>query len=616
MRINHNIQALNAYRNLSQNQFNTSKSLEKLSSGLRINRAADDAAGLAISEKMRSQIRGLDMAERNAFDAISLIQTAEGALNETHSILQRMRELSVQAANDTLETQDRVAIQAEVDQLTKEIDRIAGTTQFNQKVLLRGDEGGRAFASVTSSQVAYKGATTNTWEGIVTAQPTSPASILMEFDLAMGNQADASGLDSKTFTINGLTYEIDYSNGSSVGINPSNIAINITDLEYANGTSDEGIATNNINNIMNKLVSAITANDPSITASIDTMAADPGTPTDGAYTKGLLRISSSINMSQEQANTFGTVEFDSTLSGVSLIDPITNTSIAGVTSKLIADENAISANSFNITFTDTPKVGDQLVIDNLTITFGNSAIGYSESSGTATATIDIRNKSVYDVLADIDSLLNDAMSDTTAGVPDAVPALNSHTVVGNSLVLSTAKTDKGTAFGSANGLEVRMLDNDFEATAGKDLTLGMQIGPNASERMDISVGVVDAAALGLAFNADDTPITTPGVNAVKGIDLSSSSAAAQVAISVIDNAITKVSAERSKLGAFQNRLEHTINNLKTTNENLTSSESRIRDVDMAMEMTTFTKNNILNQSAQAMLAQANQLPQGILQLLQ
>lgn len=133
MRINHNIQALNAYRNLSQNQFNTSKSLEKLSSGLRINRAADDAAGLAISEKMRSQIRGLEMSERNALDAISLIQTAEGALNETHSILQRMRELSVQAGNDTLESQDRDAIQAEVDQLTKELDRIAGTTQFNKR---------------------------------------------------------------------------------------------------------------------------------------------------------------------------------------------------------------------------------------------------------------------------------------------------------------------------------------------------------------------------------------------------------------------------------------------------------------------------------------------------
>ncbi|MBS4219327.1 flagellin [Bacillus sp. FJAT-49711] len=138
MRINHNIQALNAYRNLSQTMASTSKSLEKLSSGLRINRAADDAAGLAISEKMRSQIRGLGMAERNALDAVSLIQTAEGALNETHSILQRMRELSVQAANGTLENDDRDSIQLEIDQLIEEVDRIAKKTEFNGKVLIDG----------------------------------------------------------------------------------------------------------------------------------------------------------------------------------------------------------------------------------------------------------------------------------------------------------------------------------------------------------------------------------------------------------------------------------------------------------------------------------------------
>ena len=138
MKINHNIQALNAYRNLYQNQMNTSKNLEKLSSGLRINRAADDAAGLAISEKMRSQIRGLDQAERNALDGISLMQTAEGAMTEVHSMLQRMRELSVQAANDTNTKTDREAIQLEIDQLTTEIDSIAAKTEFNTRKLLDG----------------------------------------------------------------------------------------------------------------------------------------------------------------------------------------------------------------------------------------------------------------------------------------------------------------------------------------------------------------------------------------------------------------------------------------------------------------------------------------------
>src|SRR4051794_17372494 len=157
MRINHNIQALNAYNNLSQTMSSTSKSLEKLSSGLRINKAADDAAGLAISEKMRSQIRGLDMAERNTLDAISLIQTGEGALNEVHSILQRMRELSVQAGNGTLAAEDKTAIQSEIDQLIEEVDRIAERTTFNNQSLLDG--GGAAEVTFTFQIGANDGET-------------------------------------------------------------------------------------------------------------------------------------------------------------------------------------------------------------------------------------------------------------------------------------------------------------------------------------------------------------------------------------------------------------------------------------------------------------------------
>ncbi|EZP75131.1 flagellin [Parageobacillus genomosp. 1] len=273
MKINHNIQALNAYRNLAANQFNISKNLEKLSSGLRINRAADDAAGLAISEKMRSQIRGLEMAERNALDAISLIQTAEGALNEVHSILQRMRELAVQASNGTNQNTDRDALDSEFQQLKEEIDRIGKETQFNKMDILATDQ---------------------------------------SIDIQLG------------------------------------------------------------------------ANNGQI-----------------------------------------------------------------------------------LTLTWKRQLKDSLGEDNINI-----------------STLDIK------------SVTN-----------------------------------------------------------------------------------------------------------------------AQNAISTLDNAIISVSKSRSKMGAYQNRLEHTINNLKTANENLTSAESRIRDTDMAMEMTEFTKNNILNQAAQAMLAQSNQLPQGILQLL-
>lgn len=613
MRINHNIQALNAYRNLSQNQFNTSKSLEKLSSGLRINRAADDAAGLAISEKMRSQIRGLEMSERNALDAISLIQTAEGALNETHSILQRMRELSVQAGNDTLESQDRDAIQVEVDQLTKELDRIAGTTQFNKKELLRGAEGGRAFASVSSSQVNYKGATTNTWEGIVTADPTDPASVELNFGTKTGELTKAS-LNGKTFTINGKVYEIDITDDVTLkGLNTnSNIAVNVAG--WVDSTTDaNGVA--NINKLLTALKDAIVKNDStfssasSITNAVNTDGAD-----NDVITNGKLTLVTSANMSVEEAGKISVASTISAVQGLNVYQPGTTTTVT----KLYAEQTADFGKTNYVTFGQTPKDGDKLRIDNLEITFtdGTSgpASGFAWNGTKGTAKIDITGKSVYDILSSIESVLKSAETNTNKPIRD----LSAYSVVGNSIQLTTMDTSNGSLFSNTannEGLEIQIIDNDFEATAGKDLTLGMQIGPNASERMDISIGVMDTAALGLAFNADGTLITTPGVDAVKGIDVSSS-AAAQVAISAIDNAITMVSAQRSKLGAFQNRLEHTINNLKTTNENLTSSESRIRDVDMAMEMTNFTKNNILNQSAQAMLAQANQLPQGILQLLQ
>jgi flagellin len=614
MRINHNIQALNAYRNLAQNQFNTSKSFEKLSSGLRINRAADDAAGLAISEKMRSQIRGLEMSERNALDAISLIQTAEGALNETHSILQRMRELSVQAGNDTLESQDREAIQTEVDQLTKELDRIAGTTQFNRKELLRGAEGGRAFASISSSQVTYKGAATNTWEGIVTADPTDPASVELNFSHKIGELPKAT-IDGKTFTINGKVYEIDITDDPAIkGLKTSsNIAVNV--IGWTNSTADD-VGAANINKLLTVLKNAIVKNDTTFSSSSTVSnAVNTDTTNNDVITNGKLTLVTSNNMSVEEAGKIGVTSSITSTEGLNLYQPGTTSAI----SKLYAEQSADFGKTSYITFGQTPKDGDKLRIDNLEITFtdgkSGTPTGFVWSGTKGTARIDINNKSIYDVLNNIESVMKVAEKHVNKPIRD----VSAYSIIGNSLQLTTMDTKNGTSFTNNvnnEGLEIQIIDNDFEATAGNDLTLGMQIGPNASERIDISIGVMDTAALGLAFNADDTPITTPGVNAVKGIDVSSSSAAAQVAISAIDNAITMVSAERSNLGAFQNRLEHTINNLKATNENLTSSESRIRDVDMALEMTTFTKNNILNQSAQAMLAQANQLPQGILQLLQ
>ncbi len=414
MRINHNIAALNTYRQLSGNTSATSKSLEKLSSGLRINRAGDDAAGLAISEKMRGQIRGLDQASRNASDGISLIQTAEGALNETHSILQRMRELAVQASNDTNTTEDRKNIQDEMDELNKEIDRIAETTQFNTKNLLDG----------------------------------------------------------------------------SMGINKD--------------------ATANIN-----------AND-----SVKTLDAS------------------------------GAVDFAA--SGTVLTD--------------LTDKDG---NSLGIAAGDKIEVSyvinGETKTDSLTVSAGSD-------------------------LADLLAKIGDGTASYSGGVKMTASDEGFEAAVYG--ITITVKDDKGvTKAGATNALS-SFSETDAAADTRADGRATFHIGANTNQNMQLSIENMSSSALG-----------------VKGLKIGNQGQA-NVAIKVIDAATQKVSAQRSSLGAIQNRLEHTINNLGTSSENLTAAESRIRDVDMAKEMMEFTKNNILSQASQAMLAQANQQPQGVLQLLQ
>lgn len=401
MRINHNIASMNTNRSLGVNRSHTQKSLEKLSSGLRINKAGDDAAGLAISEKMRGQIRGLDQASRNSQDSISLIQTAEGALNETHSILQRMRELAVQSSNDTNTDADRKELQAEVKQLIKEIDRIGNTTEFNTKKLLDGS---------------------------------------------------------------------------------------------AKGVAEEvkGFAT--VNNNSAVTISATTVDTFSSTVSTGASASKK----DGAYM--IIR---------------------------------TGDTVAGA---------GFTAADFEIYGPDGKKVSAAT-----TVTITDTAITFGTDVLTAGAT------------------------------------------------LSTTSLDTGMAVGDSITV---VLGKNEAASSKLDSSVMAQIGANAGQSMFISMGDMRAAAIGV-----DT------------IDISSKFGAA-TAVETVNNAISKVSHQRSSLGAIQNRLEHTINNLDTASENLQASESRIRDVDMAKEMTEFTKNNILTQAAQAMLAQANQQPQSVLQLLQ
>ncbi|WP_302632555.1 flagellin [uncultured Clostridium sp.] len=389
MIINHNMNALNAHRNMGINNTAAGKSMEKLSSGLRINRAGDDAAGLAISEKMRGQIRGLTQASRNSADGISMIQTAEGALNETTNILQRMRELAVQASNDTNTTSDREEIQKEINALTEEVDRIANNTEFNTQKLLNGSKSGEEGDLVREE---------------VTAQ-------IGEFTISL-------------------------------------------DKDLADGD------------------------------------------------------------------------------------------------RLVIDGKFIKFDTNDVVDKDTIKAKLEPILEGYDITVTNKKnIKLVQKVGT--------DKDEFKVK------LNGADTGFKTTIKEGV----------------TARAE--------------------ETSEGK---VSVQVGANADQSMSIEIGDMRAQALKIT-NA-------------KGKGLSVESAEdANKAITAFDAALNAVSSQRANLGAVQNRLEYTISNLDNTAENLTSAESTLRDVDMAKEMMEYSKNNILNQAAQAMISQANQQPQNVLQLL-
>ncbi|ERN54887.1 flagellin [Alkalihalophilus marmarensis] len=469
MKINNNIQALNAYRNLYQNQFQTSKNLEKLSSGLRINRAADDAAGLAISEKMRSQIRGLKMAERNAMDGISLMQTSEGAMQEVHTMLQRMRELAVQAANDTNTEYDREQIQKEIDQLKLEIDSISEKTEFNTRKLLNG------FSAVLTTY---------------------------------GNDANKINL-------------VGFPKVTNANLKSGDYQVEISDAEYKYTFTQKSAG-----------LGADETNDVKFTNEI------------GDDDKPAMLFGEYTIMVRE-------VNTDSEDAKIEILDP-----------------NGLSMGNKVVNIGEHDDAGE---IDIFGITIDTSKIS---SAGTVKVKMEVEAEIV--------------LRDNTA--PTAPTDIQAE----RKLVSNNGLFKHG-------GIEYQFNTSIKEGEMDFNITnnaLSFQIGPNTNQNVMIDIPRMDIVTLG-----------------IENIDVLSN-AGANSAIFQLDQAINKLSDARAKLGAVQNRMEHTINNLQVTHENLTASESRIRDADMALEMTEFTRNNILNQSATAMLAQANQLPQGVLQLLQ
>ncbi|MDW5299818.1 MAG: flagellin [Sedimentibacter sp.] len=518
MRIQHNLNAMNSLRQLGANNTATGKNLEKLSSGYRINRAGDDAAGLAISEKMRGQINGLEQAEQNANDGISLIQTAEGGLNETHSILQRMREIAVQSSNGTYQNDvDRENLNKEVTALKSEIDRIASSTHFNKINLLDGSLAGtEGIEGVSSEAIA---ATGEVWELTAAAAADADGSAIIKYN-------DATGTE-KTITV-----------GVTSGNNAATIGNNIaTDL-----LADEDFAS---------------------LFDVEVDAAGKVTITD--KTVGL-------NTGAQH----GMVSTEITGGASAVAESTTATSAA---------TNA----SMEVDLTEaTFKAGTTMEIDGKKVYFYDSTKTDEESieAGLNAAKAGYESINLYDgVDYKTATELGDNIAALTSNISNNAGVL---TVASNSTTVPTVKVDGRTLSGTTDG---------SGATIGG---VKFQIGANGTDDQQVSLTVGDMSSTGLSVK-DISVETQDDANA---------------AIALIDDAINTVSGTRADLGALQNRLEHTVNNLGVTNENLTAAESRIRDVDMAKEMMEYTKNNILSQAAQAMLAQANQQPQGVLQLLQ
>lgn len=559
MIINHNMGAINAQRNMGINSSAASKSMEKLSSGLRINRAGDDAAGLSISEKMRAQIRGLDQASTNAEDGISMIQTTEGALNETHSILQRMRELSVQASNGTNTDDDRTAIQEEIKQLTDEIDRIGNDTEFNTMKLIDGSMSSKKVAGAQNAAVIGDA---------VGKETSSKITGTVNFNAGAAKIANVTGDITESITVDGAKIDFTVTKDELVGVSGDTTGASFAKLleEKINA----GIKTYNDNNGKNIANVSVGATGSKI-----------------EITSGEKGATSSISLTTKATGAGNLWE----IAGMGVAVTTLNGSVAseGVFTAggaaNVAAAKALTGDNAKFTFE----------VDGKKIAIDLTATG-TKSFTDATAAVAGADMSTIAGLLEND--LNAAIDNYNKTVPveDQVNKINVSVKDGSFVVESGSDKEKSSvSFGNSEAEQLLGLANTNSKTQGGGVEF--QIGANEGQTIKVTIDDMRAEALGISK-----------------IDLSEQSTAKE-ATTTIDDAIKKVSAQRANLGAVQNRLEHTINNLGTSSENLTSAESRIRDTDMASEMSEYSKNNILQQAAQAMLAQAKSAPEQVLQLL-
>ena len=775
MRVYHNIPALFTYNALNSTNESLQKSINKLSTGLRINTAADDAAGLAISEKMRAQVRGLDMAVRNAQDGISMIQTAEGALNETHSILQRMRELAVQAANDTLTANDRQVIQLEIDQLKEEVDRIASTTQFNKKKLLDGSASvlwsadkleTKAFVRGSLRQVdqfGQKAAAEGNFKISINATPgqgqiqksdvfkIKHEDVMMnvsvnslqgvndvsidglpagQYNLNMKRAGAASaaaatlvsnyGFDDLTVTLSGavgananILFEVVTVDTSSKQVTFRGVSYVLDkDGNLENkvvesivvGTAGTVLSSSklgvklilggiDITNIANADVGDKLVYQVKASAAADDVNAswnfevDPEWPNSWAMTSGPLTMDFAFNKQGVNNKTVHFRTFYLNEDNGKLYEGDISVRFGALSSTLTTGESVTGA-SFTAAYIGQVAADDVMLRDldrfwdangrflledpqTVTLIQGDG----TKASITLYATDTIRNvqeklnAAIRDQLGQGQYVSSNAdkfvtyvsEGDDQANTPEALAG----TFVIRSVV---AGTNGEIAFaGDEDVIKALSLsviqeskENEFRVSV-QDAHSGATVASNTKVTGNMLIGIVHPnvdvefdpmADVAISWNdntkqfelsaepttyetylhlADNSTVYQIGANESEdmGVDIGNMSSralgihrvlvtdrdSASRSITIIDGALDRVSNQRAKLGAYQNRLEHTINNLNTASQNLTAAESRIRDLDMAQEMMNFTKLQILMQAGNAMLAQANTLPQAVLQLL-
>ncbi len=722
MIIQHNISALNAYNKLSGNNKALAANLQKLSSGYKINKAGDDAAGLAVSEKMRAQITSLEVAQKNSLDGISLVQTAEGALTEVHSMLNRMVELANQAANGTYDDSNRQKLQAEMDQLKSEMDRISDATNFNGIKLLDGSmtsEATKSTSTVTGKDfpIPDVGTVLGT-DTIVHKNGTQAKKTEFAIDFANYASKDAANGDTLDIEFGGtkitLTHDgaaVDLTSAESianavanaVGAGGANVGSNVNgnanvtfgDFTVAavgnkvtfKQTNEPTDATKVVDPDMEvKLTYTPTAGGPGTAAEFTGGAAFPtGTVTQGAngVTKAKIEIDmDSVGITAPTDGTTGSklkiklgtnagadveieIDTDADMTDEELAQAIadavndnggitidgqvvTATVAAGAggkntkitieaanqqtttgfqipTATLEAGQAAgttSASGTYNIGTTETVQgaakadgewasttfqLTADMVADGSKLTIGKETYVFSNDPDVELADgeklVDLSKLKDPTDLEEVGIALSEAAKGNelfTVGVPDANGKITLHETKANAEAFDGGTG--GVDLSTKEKIEAQLSCTKTTVTPPKEGAKGLrlQIGDTSDSYNQLEVNIADChvEALGL-----------------KDVNISTQDGAA-AAVEKINNAIDYISTVRGNLGATQNRLEHTINNLEATTTNITEAESRIRDTDMAKEMMEYTKNNILVQASQAMLAQANQVPQGVLQLLQ